>query len=65
MNTNANKDRREKLVEAMKKAIDGYTNAMIDLALAKGVMQENKMLITEYDTYTQTAGIEKDSDDQS
>ena len=68
LNTNDNKAKREKLVEAVKKAIDGYNNAMVDLALAKGVMQENKMLIKEYDTYLKTAGITPEkgtSDEQS
>ena len=57
LNTNDNKDRRAALVKAFQGKLEGFYNSVTDLGRWQGIMEENKMLVAEFDSYLKASGI--------
>ena len=58
LNTNDNKDKRKVLVDDFKAWLQNYVNAVTDLGRANGIMNENRMILTEFDSILRAAGVE-------
>jgi hypothetical protein len=57
LNTNDNKDVREKLVRNFKAKLLEYTKATTDYGMANGIFRENMGIIAKYDELLRNSGI--------
>lgn len=57
LNTNANKDRREKLVDQFNKVLRVFVASVARLGMLKGAININRILMKKYDDLLQASGI--------